>query len=249
VGPRGCRGPIVVTGIVGGGRTWRLAFVPIVVVQAGLLVAYVVVRRGWAPVPRRADEPVEVEPLDRWALAMAIGLFLLYVGVEAGAGQWGFTLLTEDRGMADRAAGAWMSSYWLALTGGRLLLGLGGHRRSPDSLLTVSVAGALGAAVLVWLDPFGAGYAALAPLGLALAPVFPVLVALTPERLGVHRAARAIGVQIAASAIGGVAIPSALGLGAQAWGAGALAPMLATGAAGLAGLHAVALRWQRRRPR
>jgi fucose permease len=238
-------GPILVTGVVAGGRTWRWAFVPVVVVQVGLLAVYVVLRRTWAPVPRRADEPGDAEPLDRVALLFALGLFLLYVGVEAGAGQWGFTLLTDGRGMADRSAGAWMSSYWLALTAGRLALGFGGHRRSPNALLTASVLGSVAAAVVLWLDPFGVGYVALAPLGFALAAVFPVLVAVTPERLGTHRAARAIGLQIAASSVGGVGIPSAMGLGAQAWGVSALAPMLAVGAGALAALHAVALRRQR----
>ena len=238
-------GPIVVTAFVAGGRTWRLAFVPIVAMQIGLLVAYVVLRRDWEPVPRRDEEPDDVEPLDRVALVLALGLFLLYVGVEAGAGQWGFTLLTEGRGMAARTAGAWMSSYWLSLTAGRLLLGVGGHRYPADALLSASVGVALTSALAVWFDPFGAGYVAMVPLGLALAPVFPVLVAVTPERLGPHRAARAIGMQIAASSVGGVGIPSAMGLGAQAWGVDALAPMLATSAAVLAAVHAVALR---RRP-
>jgi fucose permease len=239
-------GPVLVTGIVAGGRTWRLAFVPIVVLQTALLICYLVVRRRWAPVPTRADEPDDAAPLDRVGLVVALGLFLLYVGVEAGAGGWCFTLLTEARHMPGTTAGVWMSSYWLALTAGRLALGLAGDRRPPDVLLSASVAGSAVAAVLLWADPFGVGYLALAPLGFALAPVFPVLVAVTPERLGAHRAARAIGLQIAASSVGGVAIPSAMGVGAQAFGVSALAPMLATSAIGLALLHVVALR--RRRP-
>ena len=239
-------GPVVVTAFVAGGRTWRLAFVPIVAIQVGLLVWFVVLRRGWPPVPRRHEQPDDAEPVDRIALLLAIGLFLLSVGVEAGAGQWGFTLFTEGRGLSAGTAGAWMSSYWLSLTVGRLLLGFGGHRYRPDSLLTASVVGALAAALVVWSDPFGAGVVAIAPLGLSLAPVFPVLVAVTPDRIGAHRAARAIGMQIAASAVGGVGIPSAMGLGAQAWGVDALAPMLAISALGLALLHGVA---RRRQPR
>jgi fucose permease len=242
-------GPLVVTAFVAGGRTWRLAFVPIVVFQAGLLIAYLVVRRDWEAVPRRDEEPDDAEPLDRVALVLALALFLLYVGVESGAGQWGFTLFTEGRGMPERTAGVWMSSYWLSLTGGRLVVGMVGHRYRPDALLTASVLGAvLSAAVVAW-DPLGAGVVAMAPLGFSLAAVFPVLVAVTPERLGAHRAARALGMQIAVSAVGGVGIPSVMGLGAQAWGVDALAPMLAIGAAALAVVHAVALRRRPSTPR
>jgi fucose permease len=234
-------GPIAVTAMVTGGRTWRLAFVPIIVLQAALLLAYVLVRRDWQPIPRRDDHDVDVEPLDRVALLIAATLFLLYVGCEAGTGGWGFTLLTEGRGMSDGPAGAWMSAYWLSLTAGRLLLGIAGHRAGANTVLTGSVGVAVLSTLVLWADPFGAGVVALVPLGLALASVFPVLVAVTPERLGVHRAARAIGVQIAASAIGGVVIPGSFGIGAQVWGVDALAPMIAVSAMALAGLHLVAL--------
>jgi fucose permease len=233
-------GPVLVTTLVTGDRSWRLAFVPIVVVQLALLCIYVVVRDDWEPVPRRADHGDDVAPLDRVVLAVSLGMFLLYVGVEAGAGQWGYTLLTEGRHLPAGTAGAWMSSYWLSLTAGRVLLGVGGHRRSPDAILTGSVTVAVAAALFLWLDPAGVGMVALVPLGLALAAVFPVLVAVTPARLGAHRAARALGLQIAASSVGGVVIPSVLGIGAQAWGVDALAPMLFVSATLLAALHAAA---------
>ena len=239
-------GPVLVTSIVAGGRTWRLALVPIVVVQVALLVAYLSVRHDWHPVPRRVDQPVDVEALDMRALALAVALFAVYVGVEAGAGAWGFTLLTDGRGVAERVAGAWMASYWLALTAGRLALGVVGDRWPPDALLRAAMTLAIGAAAWLWADPFGSGALALAPLGLALAPVFPVLMAVTPERLGPHRAARAMGLQIAASSVGGVCIPASMGVGAQAIGTWALAPMVLVSAVVLAGLHGAASR--RRRP-
>jgi fucose permease len=239
-------GPAVVTIFVTGDRSWRLAFIPVIVIQIGLLAAYVVLRKDWAPVPKHADAAGALEPLDRVALAMALGLFLLYVGVESGVGSWAFTLLTEGRGMSDGTAGAWMSAFWLALTGGRLLLGFTGHRFASDSMLTAGVLASLAAAIALWTDPAGLGEVALVPLGAALAPIFPVLVAVTPERLGAHRAARAIGLQIAASSVGGVALPSALGLAAQEWGVETLGWMISLFAAALAVLHGAALR--RRRP-
>jgi fucose permease len=214
----------------------------VIVLQVGLVVAFVAVRRDWAPVPRRADVPDDVEPLDRIALALALLLFLVYVGIEAGVGGWGFTLLTDGRGMGDAGAGVWMSAYWLSLTVGRLVLGLAGHRRRPEAVLSGSVAVAVLACAFLWLDPGSAGALAVVPLGLALASIFPVLVALTPARLGAHRAARALGAQIAASSVGGVAIPAAMGVAAQAWGTDVLPALFSASAVGLAGLHVAALR-------
>ncbi|MEN3272653.1 MAG: hypothetical protein V7636_1414 [Actinomycetota bacterium] len=241
-------GPVLVTSIVAGGRTWRIALVPIVALQVALLLAYVVVRRDWHAVPRRVDQPEDATPFNAVALGLAVALFAVYVGVEAGTGAWGFTLLTESRGVGERAAGVWMASYWLALTAGRLLLGFVGDRWPPDALLRASVLLSIAAAVWLWADPLGAGSLAFAPLGFGLAPVFPVLIAVTPERLGAHRAARAIGLQIAASSVGGVTIPATMGVVAQAVGRWALAPMILVSAVALAALHDAAVRLQRRTP-
>lgn len=235
-------GPVAVTAFVAGGRSWRYAYVPVVVLQLVLVVAFVAVRRDWAPVPRRADVPDDAEPLDRVALGLALLLFLTYVGVEAGVGGWGFTLLTEGRGIANGTAGAWMSAYWLALTVGRLLLGAAGARRQPDAVLGASVAVALVASLVLWLDPASLGEVAIVPLGLALASVFPVLVAVTPSRLGAHRAARVLGAQIAASSVGGVAVPAAMGLAAQVWGVDVLPALFSLTALALGALHVAATR-------
>ena len=240
-------GPAVVTVFVTGGRTWRLAFVPIIVLQLALLVAYVLLRNDWAPVPKHADAAEGTEPLDRVALGIMLGLFLLYVGLESGIGAWSFTLLTDGRGMSDGTAGAWMSAYWLSLTVGRVLLGFVGGRFAPNSLLSGSVGVAVGGCVLLWLDPGGVGVVALVPVGLACASVFPILVVVTPERLGAHRVARAIGLQIAASSVGGVLLPAGLGVGAQTWGVDALGWMFSLCAVALAALHVAALLRQRAR--
>lgn len=241
--------PIAISTIVAADRTWRLAFVPVVAIQAVLLVVFLRLRDDWGAAPRRErDTPDDAAPLDRVGLVVAVLSFLAYVGVEAAAGQWGFTLLTEGRDVPAQTAGAWMSGYWLSLTIGRVLLGLVGDRWAADRVLTASIGTALACTVILWADPGGAGLVALVPLGLSLAPIFPVLVAVTPARLGAHRAARVLGVQIAASALGGVAVPGALGLGAQRWGVASLAWMTVVVAIALSALQVVAL-GRRPRPR
>jgi fucose permease len=65
----------------------------------------------------------------------------------------------------------------------------------------------------LWLQPgTAATVAGFVVLGAALAGVFPALVALTPDRIGQHRAQRVIGWQIGAAAAGGAGISAVIGL-------------------------------------
>jgi fucose permease len=64
-------------------------------------------------------------------------------------------------------------------------------------------------------------------LGLAAAPVFPLLTLTTAHRMGsASRATRVVSLQVAASAIGGAALPAGLGLAMGAVSATILAPSL-----------------------
>ena len=63
-------------------------------------------------------------------------------------------------------------------------------------------------------------------LGLALAPIFPLLIATTPGRVGAVYATHAIGFQVAAFYIGSAALPSAAGLLARHFGLDVLGPFL-----------------------
>jgi fucose permease len=68
--------------------------------------------------------------------------------------------------------------------------------------------------------------AGLVILGLCFAPVFPLLIALTPERVGEGHAGHAIGLQVAAAALGGGALPGAIGFIARRAGLEVLGPFL-----------------------
>jgi fucose permease len=78
-----------------------------------------------------------------------------------------------------------------------------------------------------------AGIAASAVIGFACGPIFPWLIAATPQRLGARHGANAIGVQIASAAIGLTLAPTILGVlgdryGVTAipWGLAVLAALL-----------------------
>jgi fucose permease len=89
---------------------------------------------------------------------------------------------------------------------------------------------ALGA-TLIWLD-FTVLLSALGLLviGVSAAPVFPLLIATTPERLGAAHTANGIGFQVAAAVLGQALLPSLIGVLAHVLGLEIVGPVLLTAA-------------------
>jgi fucose permease len=140
-------------------------------------------------------------------------LFFLYVGAEVSLGTWGFSLLTESRGMDATLAGFLIGIYWATFTVGRILAGLYAKRLGVNVLVQGGIILALLGALLLWWNPFElANVLAVMMIGLAVAPVFPGLISGTSRRVGPKFAANTIGMQMAASGLGSAIIPGMLGV-------------------------------------
>ncbi len=153
--------------------------------------------------------------------------FFLYTGVEVTAGQLSYTLLTEGRNVDPVQAGLWVSIYWLALTGGRILQGPISQRFGVHRVLRLSFVLAIIAATLFALGthPLVDGLA-LGLLGFGLAPVFPLLTLLTPERVGREHSRKVIGWQMGAATIGVVVLAGGGGLLASSAGLFVVGPYI-----------------------
>lgn len=215
-------GPIVITISLTSTGVWRVGYAVLAVLQVGVGVAIWMNRGRWLADTSAPDGgPVPIRRRRRSVLLIL--LFLLYTGVEFGAGQWAFTLLSEGRGLATAVAGLWVSAYWGGLTLGRIGVGLVGHRWSATNTLNGGVLVALIGLAWLWADPSGWGAVGLPITGLGLAPIFPTLVTLTPQRIGRDRSTHSIGYQLAAATIGGSVIPWLIGLVGERGGFQALA--------------------------
>jgi fucose permease len=161
-----------------------------------------------------------------------------YAGLEVGVGQWAYSWLVEGRGVAAGVAAAWLAIYWGSLTAGRVVLGTLTSRFAAESLLAASLAAVPLGVVVLWtgLGP-SAGAAGLALLGFSLAPIFPLLIARTPERVGATYATHAIGFQVAAFYLGSAALPGAAGILARQAGLDVFGPFLLATALGLGALY------------
>jgi fucose permease len=255
-------GPLLVTGLLAGGRSWRLVYAVMAAVLVVLGGVLALARHGWtspapraaaqappdlgsstpgspapgsppspspvpaSPVPPSPSPSLGADPVNRSAVAAARVLTFTAVetGLESAAGIWGYLFLTAGRGLPAAAAGLAVSAYWAMMCAGRVVLGPVAQRLGPARVLAAAVAGVPLGAALMALPISGPGSGALAVaglmvLGLAAAPVFP-LVTLTTGTT------RMVGLQVAASAAGTAALPAVLGLAIGAAGARVLGPFL-----------------------
>lgn len=216
-------GPAAAAALLAWGAGWQAAYAAVAALLAVLAAAFLATRGRWDGAvpppsgPRLGTSAALRHPLVR--LQMAV--FFVYTGLEAGAGQWAATVFAA-RGAGPAEAALAATLFWASLTAGRIVLGFVVDRFGAGRLLRLAMPVAAAAA---------AGYAAgLAPLvcllllALALAPVYPTMMAVTPERLGAL-AVPAIGLQVAAAMAGVALLPAAMGLASDLLGAAAM-PLL-----------------------
>jgi fucose permease len=235
-------GPLVVVvslGLTGSWR-WSLMAMAAAFLAIGLVVGY---RRGdWIHTARGPDSPSEAGPVrpssERAALALLIGLFVVGAGLEATAGDWSYTQLTAGRSLSAGLASLGATLFWAGLAGGRVALGLLGNRATPVRLLDTSVGIATLAALAFWLaPPLVSALIALPILGAAISVIFPLLLSITPTRVGAAMTSHAVGYELAAGTLGGGGLPALTGLVLQSAGLLSLGPLLFVMAAGLTLLH------------
>jgi fucose permease len=233
--------PLVALAVVASG-SWRLGYAIASLAFVALGIATYLVRDELAATPESEDTLVAGAGARR-AVVIGAALLFVYVGVELGAGQWSFTRLTVDGALTDALAGLAVFLYWCALAAGRVGLAVFGERIGAPRLFDLSVAGALASSFAFWiLPPPLAALVALPCVGLSLSVFVPLLLYLTPRRVGRAAAPHAIGYQVAAGMIGGAALPAAIGVVMQSAGVATLGFCLTALALALGGLHLVARR-------
>ncbi|GAA2355100.1 hypothetical protein SVIO_111130 [Streptomyces violaceusniger] len=160
---------------------------------------------------------------------LSSAVFALHIGIESGTGLWGYVFLTTGRGLPPGTAWLAVSGFWAAMFIGRVILGPVAERVGSSRVLYSAVAGIAGGAAMMALPgPAIFSLVGMLILGLAAAPVFPLLTLTTAERVGHDHADRTIGFQVAASKIGAAVLPAGMGLLIQHAGATAFGPALLT---------------------
>ena len=207
-------GPLLMTAVLAVGLSWSIGYMAVAAAQLALAVGYAAMRKQLQvkAETRHTTQRSQLSQLLRMRLLwLLLAVFFAYVGVEVIAGQWSYTLLTQSRMMPAALAGVMVSAYWASLTLGRLLFGAIATRIGIDMLLRTCSIAIVAAAAVLWANVPVLSPASLAIIGLAAAPIFPLLIAETPRRLGELHTPNAVGLQVAAAVLGGAVIPGATG--------------------------------------
>ncbi len=221
-------GPILATWILGYAE-WTVVWLVLAGVCVPLVVGFLVTFPQQRRTPEQGGgEGGLVRPvLKQRAIVLGAVLLSVYVGLEIGMGNWGFSYLVQERDRPEVVAGYAVSGYWLGLTLGRFLISPIAARLGATqvSMMYGCLGGILASAVFVWLVPVAAAAAAgLVLLGFFLGPVFPTTMAVVPHLTSERYVPAAIGVLNAGSVVGGSALPWLAGVLAQGAGIGTLLP-------------------------
>lgn len=224
-------GPYLLTAILVRGFPWQSGYAIVGISQLILALCFVLTLKHWKT-DRQDEEPSVkrislMQTLQLPAVWLGVAVFFVYTGLEAAAGLWTYSLLTEARNFPIKTAGLWVSIYWLTFTIGRFLSGFIAEHVQPRTYLRICIAGIMLGAAFLWLNFSNiSSFAGLAMMGLFCAPIFPTMIATTPTRLGNANASNAIGFQIAAATISWALIPAFLGVLAGKSGLKLIAPGL-----------------------
>ena len=231
-------GPLLMGRALEQGRTWRGGYGVIAGALVAMTLTLAFTRRALDGDGARAlasdraatalpSVPRLAETLRHPGVWLGAVLFCIYTGLEATPGRWAYSLLAEARGMAPERAAVAAAAYWGSMSFGRASWGLVARWLAPRVVLRACLACAPLGAILVWTGAAGPlAVAGCVILGLCFAPIFPLLTALTADRVGAEHAGHAIGLQVAAASLGGGVLPGGIGLAARRTGLEVLGPFL-----------------------
>ncbi|MGC1378011.1 MAG: MFS transporter [Anaerolineales bacterium] len=126
-------------------------------------------------------------PFPIFPVVLLVVLFILYVGLEMGFGNWLYTYALTLKLGTEISAAYLTSALWGAFTLGRLLgVWTAAHARS-QTILFIDLAGCLGstAVILLWRESALALWIGSIGLGLCMASIFPTILMLAGERMRV----------------------------------------------------------------
>ncbi|CAH1192855.1 Glucose/mannose transporter GlcP [Paenibacillus auburnensis] len=216
-------GPILMSGYISNGDSWRKGFLTVSLIQFALVFLLFVTLPLWkktekngqgAVQPGEAAGPAGTERnvLKIKGVKLAMITFLFYSGVEATLGLWGSSFLVNAKDLSAATAAGWVSLYYGGITAGRLITGFITFKYSNQVLIRAGlVISLLGALVLALPLPAVFSLIGFILIGLGSAPIFPCMLHETPARFGKENSQKIMGYQMALAYTGGAFLPPMLG--------------------------------------
>ncbi len=215
-------GPAIATTLLAVNLPWRVVYLVFAAVVGLMIVGMLwAVISDFKPLTKRIKSDKSASANLGTALktptVLLAGLLLaVYVGTEASVGNWAYSVQHISRNTPTLIAGYSVSAYWLGLTFGRFISGRfvklwGANRTLNYSLILLSLS-----LIAWWLLPNQ--LLSLPLIGIALAPIFPLTIWLTPQWIPTAIVPAAIGFITSSASLGAAAIPSFAGYFASRFG-------------------------------
>ena len=233
--------PVIMGWALTGPMGWHGGYLVIGIIQAVIAAVMVFSLPLWKRGAQGAD--AEAEPADGAAsggftyaevLRMpgaksAIFSFGCYSAFEYVCGLWSASHLVLARGITEAQAATMVSFFYMGITVGRLISGFIAPRVGSRNMIRLGQGIAVvGLALLIIGRGEAALSCALALIGLGCAPIYPSIIALTPERFGEAASQSMVSLQMACAYVGSTFAPPLCALMVSAGGA-ALVPGLLVG--------------------
>ena len=233
--------PVIMGWALTGPMGWHGGYLVIGIIQAVIAAVMVFSLPLWKRGAQGAD--AEAEPADGAAsggftyaevLRMpgaksAIFSFGCYSAFEYVCGLWSASHLVLARGITEAQAATMVSFFYMGITVGRLISGFIAPRVGSRNMIRLGQGIAVaGLALLIIGRGEVALSCALALIGLGCAPIYPSIIALTPERFGEAASQSMVSLQMACAYMGSTFAPPLCALMVSAGGA-ALVPGLLVG--------------------
>lgn len=210
-------GPLIMTYCVVN-QKWQLGYAITAGVLIVILSLLIMTRHKWR---NEGFQSAENKPVRRASFGQSLRLpvmwfsmitILTYVSMEISIGQWAYILLNQSRGITPEVAGTWVSIYWGVFTGGRIFFGFIVNRFNTTSLLRWCLLAVIVGAILFAWNPLPiVGSIGLIIVGFAEAPVFPMLMTTTPQRVGMEHAENGVSLQMSFVGLGSAILPGLIG--------------------------------------
>ncbi len=247
--------PLLMQSIFSAELSWRYGYLVVSIAAAVILLAILLTRAWWSNPRTMRGSAVQhgmgtsIKATLRLPIIWLMMLFFFFTaGSETTPGNWIFSVYTDGRGIHEVVAAQWVSVYAASFTIGRIFFGFIINRVNPNKLLQVCIMGALVGAGMMWWNPTEwVGFAGLTLLGFAQAPIFPVMISLTPQRVGAAHATHAISFQVAGAGAGIALIPAFAGYVAEQVSLEAIIPIIFISIALMLGLYQGLLWMSKRR--
>jgi FHS family Na+ dependent glucose MFS transporter 1 len=175
-----------------------------------------------SPPARATPEEHKDTPLPVLPVAMMVLCFLLYVGAEAGYGNWIYTYAFKRNLATEITANYLTSAFWGFFTVGRLLGILTSTRAKPLTILIMDLTGCLVSIglILLFQDSAAILWIGSILLGISLASIFPTFLTLAEERM--HVTGAMTGWFLVGGGLGGMILPWLIGQAFTQIGPGAM---------------------------